>query len=875
MSNTYYGTWSPATGSKPTVTDLDFGAYYILETGTLDGDSTAYTAGQWLLYICDSRGTKAEKAYWRTSNGIVVFNSDTHTNVPNAGYYTKVRLDNNGNIVQGESLEIDDLPSDVLSTLDKISDDNIQAQAKTVLSTLFKNDVNNPIQLKWDSKLQKITATLNFNPETLEVNDDNELSVIGSTGSSGTSTSGLETITATISTIDKRVTALEKRVTTVETNLKAATPVEGDGISVDYDKGGAVVSAKIDGTTISLNSNGELCIDPDKLADYINGGECGNHTHTASQITDFDTAVKSVISNYTIADSVKTSLSSLVDGTTIIINKDGELEAIATDVQAHTHKMDDITDLNQDIANVWASNQNLHADNSNENFNDGAVLMGTLTIGEILIAFNQLFENYNTKISDLAKKAGTVEPAAPSLISAASFSIDTSDSIDVINTDTLKTVSAINKLSVSTSDIIYLDGSDLTAYIDGTAVGTLACYGHDDTGTVFGEGNYDDFNVTYCGDAYPKITTFQGYYKGFSFTFNYSASLTEGIHTVYFQTKNITTGVVTKSSTLTFNYYVPITPVASISIDNTEMTTQYVSGVKCFTGTQTITVTPSLQCYSKLFAPVYSGLFSASTVDEYEIAPTSFGNGFAVFSPIKVTLPDFMGKYHFFFEGYNVVKTLSNKADESTVYINIDNSTYETYRVHQTSPADSRYVPIEDENYTFADWDSTQDLTKAGYLYEAQVKDNTAIIASMNYSTSEIGPDYSKKASEQYITLRFKAPYFNNFYFDLTDSDGNAFTLDKYGAISSLDIYASESNSSSLVTKWIDCNKPFIGYGNWSTSGVYAGLDLTRSTNTRRWVTLGKRPSVSSGYLFLRIGFTTSIKLETLISSIEECLNER
>ena len=119
------------------------------------------------------------------------------------------------------------MPSDVLSTLDKISDDNIQAQAKTVLSTLFKNDVNNPIQLKWDSKLQKITATLNFNPETLEVNDDNELSVIGSTGSSGTSTSGLETITATISTIDKRVTALEKRVTTVETNLKAATPVEG------------------------------------------------------------------------------------------------------------------------------------------------------------------------------------------------------------------------------------------------------------------------------------------------------------------------------------------------------------------------------------------------------------------------------------------------------------------------------------------------------------------------------------------------------------------------------------------------------------------------------------------------------------------------
>jgi hypothetical protein len=157
----------------------------------------------------------------------------------------------------------------------------------------------------------------------------------------------------------------------------------------------------------------------------------------------------------------------------------------------------------------------------------------------------------------------------------------------------------------------------------------------------------------------------------------------------------------------------------------------------------------------------------------------------------------------------------------------------------------------------------------------ARTLSSSSDISAIPPALSVIGPDYSKKASEQYITLRFKAPYFNNFYFDLTDSDGNAFTLDKYGAISSLDIYASESNSSSLVTKWIDCNKPFIGYGNWSTSGVYAGLDLTRSTNTRRWVTLGKRPSVSSGYLFLRIGFTTSIKLETLISSIEECLNER
>ena len=108
--NTFYGVWTPTSGALPDVKDLDFAAYYITESGSVPGNSTPFVKDNWLIYICESRGTLSERSYWRVTNGIVLFNPDSHKNVPDPGYYTKVRLDNAGNIVAATDIEYDDLP---------------------------------------------------------------------------------------------------------------------------------------------------------------------------------------------------------------------------------------------------------------------------------------------------------------------------------------------------------------------------------------------------------------------------------------------------------------------------------------------------------------------------------------------------------------------------------------------------------------------------------------------------------------------------------------------------------------------------------------------------------------------------------------------
>ena len=69
---TFYGVWSPTLGVLPTVDNYDFAAFYIIDTGVLDG--TTYTKDKWLIYICEARGKLDQRSYWRITDGVVVFN---------------------------------------------------------------------------------------------------------------------------------------------------------------------------------------------------------------------------------------------------------------------------------------------------------------------------------------------------------------------------------------------------------------------------------------------------------------------------------------------------------------------------------------------------------------------------------------------------------------------------------------------------------------------------------------------------------------------------------------------------------------------------------------------------------------------------------
>lgn len=859
--NTFYGVWTPTSGALPDVKDLDFAAYYITESGSVPGNSTSFVKDNWLIYICEARGTLSERSYWRVTNGIVLFNPDSHKNVPDPGYYTKVRLDNAGNIVAATDIEYDDLPQEVFDKFEQITDENLNKLIANQLSSIFKNNTLNPIQLKYDAKTGKIGAELKVDEETIGVNELGQLCVIGGVEGGEGSSVNVEFDTTELTELKQKVSVLENEVARI-------TPIKGNGINLSFKKGGVVYSIDIDENSLGFDANGKLCVNPDILSEYLNGGsggQCANHEHTANQIEGLEDFVKEIINNSSIYNTLIKNISNLVDEETIIINDDGRLEAIATHVQKHQHKMEDITDLNPEIADTWATNQRLHKGNDNQDFNKGAILMSSLTIGEVLIAFNELLKEYKEDIDNFGNRVGTIEPIEPGLIDTATF-IDVSKKMDAFDV-VLKEDTKVNSgtTMIQTTDVIYLDGSIIHAFIDDVEVGSLKAYDDDDK--TFTIGQYGNFNVTYVGDAYPKFKTFQGYYKGFSFTYLIK-DLAEGKHTIYFTQENVNSGVITKSDTVEFNTYQDFTPTCEFNILEQPTPNGFVSGVKVFKGEPKLSVQVVAKTFKKRFAPVLTNVFKCLGKD-YELELEEISGGLMVYKPITIDIDDFFGHIAFSaaITDWKEYEIFEGQSD----YINIDNSTEEVYRVVQES---GPMIPIDNGTDVFSVYDPAIHLVDK-YADEAQVKDHKAILAKTNYESLNIGPNYSNKASPQMITLRFECPKMNNFYFDLEDDEGNAFNKNKNGTLKDISIYAGIAPSN-VVTRWIDCNNPYEGYGHWETGIIFKALDLFRCDSKRIYATFGKDGDADAGYLYIKLILSgKAVNLEKLVSSIKESLNER
>ena len=663
--NTFYGVWTPTSGALPDVKDLDFAAYYITESGSVPGNSTSFVKDNWLIYICEARGTLSERSYWRVTNGIVLFNPDYHKNVPDPGFYTKVRLDNAGNIVAATDIEYDDLPQEVLDKFEQITDENLNKLIANQLSSIFKNNTLNPIQLKYDEKTGKIGAELKVDEETISVNEFGQLCAIGVSEGGGS-------VSVEIDTTELK--ELKEKVTNIENEVARIRPIEGNGINLSFKKGGVVYSVNIDENSLGFDANGKLCVNPDILSEYINegsGGQCANHEHKVNQIEGLEDFVKEIINNTSIYNTLVKNISNLVDEETIIINNEGKLEAIATHVQKHLHKMDDITDLNQDIANVWASNQRLHKGNDNQDFNKGAILMSSLTIGEVLIAFNELLKEYKEDIENFGNKVGTIEPIEPGLIDTATF-IDVSKKMDAFDVN-LKEYTKVNSGAtiIQTTDVIYLDGSIIHTFIDDVEVGSLKAF--DDNEKTFTVGQYNNFNVTYVGDAYPKFKTFQGYYRGFSFTY-IAKDLAEGKHTIYFTQENVNSGIVTKSDVIEFNTYQDFTPTCEFNIIEQPTPNGYVSGVKVFKGEPKLSIQVVAKTFKKCFAPISTNTFSCLG-KEYELELEDVSGGLMIYKAITIDIDDYFGYIAFSaaITNWEEYKIFEGQSD----YINIDNSTEE------------------------------------------------------------------------------------------------------------------------------------------------------------------------------------------------------
>lgn len=862
-NNTFFGAWNPGTMVLPDTTDLDFGAWFISETGTID--DTTYKKGDWLIYICEARGTLSERSLWRMTNGVVLFNLDNHQNVPTSGYYTKIRLDNAGNIIDAGDLEYDDLPKEATDKFDLLTDDNIKKNIIEVLQTIFQSDTLNPIQLEYDDVTGKISAQLKLDEETIGLNEFGQLQAMGVAESDGSSTATVEFDTTKIDELEAKITEIENAITSLE-------PIEGDGIKIETVPGGRIFGLNLDGDSISINAYGQLCVNPNIFSEYAPNGEggsgCANHEHDVSDISGLTEYIDNYISNVNILTQLQDNLADLVDGTTIQINSSGQLTAIAAAVGKHQHSMSDITDLDPEKADVWASQQYLHAKNSNEDFNDGAVVMGNLTIGEILISFNQLLQKHADKISQTANSVGKIEPAEPNNIFEAGIEAIYDAATELYDTETGKMVKCLPVLKVKTSQIVKYFGCYLNVYIDGSKVDTLNVFSHD--GWDFNVGVVGNFNITYFGDAYPDAKSFQGFYNGYKVEFSYSG-LSEGYHNVRFETVDVTSKETIQSESISVPVFETVTPQITFSAFNPLSSNKYVSGIKAYEGDGVITATIEAQCYKTRFAPLNQFTVKDSLNSEKDFESLTFENGKAILEYTTGITSDFNGKFTITAKCRNEIGTESAEVKATTDYVNFDTTKLEKYRVI----SDTSYTPNGDGSIvTFSDYPSATALLDK-YNDEAQIVDDVAKVNFVNYKTSGIGPDYSNKPAKQYITLKFELPKkINNFYFDLLDGEKQELAENINGTKKNIEIYAAMSQNTT-VQKWLNCNEPWIGYGNAGEEYLYNALDLYRSDKVRRYVTLGVRPTMVAGYLFIKIGFYNSIDLETLVESIEESLNER
>lgn len=791
MNNVYYGVWDPTTGRLPDVTGYDFAAYYILSSAIIN--NVSYKKDNWLVYFCSARGTAAESKIWRTTNALILSNPDSATNVPDPGYYTKVRLDNAGNIVDGDSLEYDDLPKELKDKVEQFTDDVLEEKICIVLSTIFQNSVLNPIKFKWDKNTKKLSADIKVDEETIKINSFGELYAEGVSSSSSSSD---------------------------------------------------------------------------------DNSQCAIHQHTSSQIADFESAVQNIINSYSLMNSLKNSLNSLVDGETIILNKNGQLASIATAVQAHSHTMDDISDLNQNIANVWASDQVIHKEEG-DNFSDGALDMEGLSIKDILISFNSILLQYQSDIEELKTTSiggKSLEPTEPNDIDTADFTLSgtVKSVIDITNGN--KTT-AYKSLYIETSDIIYTHGTVLSIYIDGVEELSVNCFDSSE-GHYYVNQKYNGLTFTYIGDAYPKIKTFQGFYQGFTFKYE-NSDLSEGEHTIYFTTKVVGTIVEVKSKEYTFNIYKETSQNITYKVSD-NISYSYISGIKTIKYNPMFDITIQALSYNSRFAPSdHLTVDFGDTIQE--LIPYKYENGYSYYNTISYIVEK---------DGYFTFKInkASIEGNEVSVnyksdFINIDQSILESnYRVMLKSGS---YDHTACEATSFTSYDSTIDLSSDEYMdinsyyYQAQIKDDIVITTYDNWKALGLGGDYTIKPNIGIIYLKFNSPYLHNFYLDLLNEDGNALETNKDGTLKNIELYAGFSDVDN-IEYWIDCNSPFDGFSKYKDTKTFNGLDLFRSTETRKYITLGRDMFSDDKYLYLKIKITgISLNLKTLISSIEESLDER
>lgn len=288
------------------------------------------------------------------------------------GYYAKVRIDDEGNIVDVADLEAEDLPQHQ-HTLDDLTDQiELEDRIAKVLSTFFVNNNSNAVVFTYDAQTKTVSADLNIDEDTIVKNEYGQL--------------------AAAVTIDGSISGSGSYSDSSSNDSSDSNENSGKGTS------GA--------GTVYINTAA--------------GGSCASHTHTAEQIEDLEETVKSYFDEY--SENININLESLVDGVTVKVNQYGQLTAVRTALEKHTHYLADIIDY---VAPEAATKQMMSTLGEDVDLSNGVIDLSKLNVGYSIIAINRYLQDVVAKnLNTLNKKVENLNITKDNL-GQAILSVDT------------------------------------------------------------------------------------------------------------------------------------------------------------------------------------------------------------------------------------------------------------------------------------------------------------------------------------------------------------------------------------------------------------------------------------------------------------------
>jgi hypothetical protein len=810
MSDTleFKGTWNPALGAFPVITDDTTACYYLVsEAGQVDGYT--FNQGDWLIYVEEPISpTETHGRWYRSEGGIVqvapVQGSSTPTySFGEPGTYTKVTVNNAGVVTRGEFLSGSDIPA---HTQDASTIANFTPTARTAVGPMFVNTARSKaVQFEFDDKARTVSADVRIDNVTIVKDEFGQLKVADSIAH------------ATGGVVD---------------------PSDGDMLFPPE----AHTHAAIDITDLRSAVRQSLAHTPDGQGSFF--------TNTANS--------NAVVFNYDLKTAT-VSADVKIDNTTIVKNKFGQLVAINSDLRPHSHKVEEIEGLDLDVLrNLTPAGEQALTSPTDGRYTDGLHNLLGYKINDAFDVVNVSLKTLTSTLTQINVNIDNVKPVPPPSLDKVSLELWKGHQLyTVAKADTGETLQAIFDRSPKTETTVRFAGS-----LAGTVVAVID--GSENTAAVRGVTEVDYYEGQPAYQGWYRALTARIEVQSNIATGPHTLQLRykEGSTVVTSKPLNVYIAASQPNARV---------DVTNITWALRPQMTKYVSGIPAI-NTRSFTIGKMYidnavghyynpTAIVKIFGGS-PGIAEPVTADP-ALIPTK--NGRIEIQDVSILIEDkYAQPVSFQTQCYDVFDNEGLEQTIGVMGIRSDPSN-ESNRVRSGSAAD--IYPNVAPGFCGEPYDSTASLLQGIYVSELQLINNRyrwpsgafAAYGGPNYTDAR-GTRLQQSASTspeyRWATLSYSIQKLIAFDLEFKRANGTwPLTLNR--TIPNIFIYARVVGK----TGWIDINKPFVGYGGVIQNGQGA-LDVSKTSQNIRRVTFGAGAGPFTGTLLIRIGLPRGTEYE-------------